>query len=139
MMLITSFALAGPTVHIKQGISGKIFLKIGNAMPSPGRKIDPGTPVARTVLIYQLTRRADAVANGTLFSHLKTKLIAQTRSDTTGNYAVALPVGKYSVFVEVEGGLFANLFDDKGNINLVEVKRDSLSKKDIIINNLAVY
>jgi len=139
MTLITSFALASPIGHINQGISGKIFLKIGNAMPSPGRKTDPATPVARTVFIYELTRRNDAIANGTLFSHLKTKLIAKIHSDTTGYYAVALPVGKYSVFVEVEGGLFANLFDDKGNINLVEVKKDSISKKDIVINNLAVY
>ena len=139
MTLITSFALASPIGRINQGISGKIFLKIGNAMPSPGRKIDPATPVARTVLIYELTRRSDAIANGTLFSHLKTKLIAKTNSDTTGYYAVALPIGKYSVFVEVEGGLFANLFDDQGNINLIEVKKDCLSKKDIVINNLAVY
>jgi len=108
-------------------------------MPSPGRKADPDVPAARTVLIYELTRRSDAVANGTLFSHLKTSLIAKTHSDTTGYYAVALPIGKYSVFVEVEGGLFANLFDDKGNINLIEVKKDCLSKKDIVINNLAVY
>lgn len=139
MMLISSFALANTTAHIKQGISGKILLKIGNAMPSPGRKVDPGTPVARTVLIYELTRRTDAIANGTLFSHIKTKLIATTHSDTTGHYAIALPAGKYSVFVEVDGGLFANLFDDKENINMVEVKKDSLSKKDIVINNLAVY
>jgi len=139
MMFITSFALASPTGHITQGISGKIFLKTGNGMPSPGRKADPDVPAARTVLIYELTRRSDAVANGTLFSHLKTKLIAKTNSDTTGYYAVALPIGKYSVFVEVEGGLFANLFDDQGNINLIEVKKDCLSKKDIVINNLAVY
>jgi len=139
MTLITSFAFASPAGHITQGISGKILLKTGNAMPSPGRKIDPGTPVVRTVLIYELTRRTDAVSNGTLYSHLKTKLIAKTHSDTTGYYALALPVGKYSVFVEVDGGLFANLFDDNGYINLVEIKKDSISKKDIIINNLAVY
>ncbi len=139
MTLITSFALASPTGRIKQGISGKIFLKIGNAMPSPGREVDQGTPVARTVLIYELTRRSDAIANGTLFSNLKTKLIAKTKSNTSGYYAITLPIGKYSVFVEVDGGLFANLFDDKGNINLVEVKKDSISRKDIIINNLALY
>lgn len=139
MMLLTSFALAGPVRHLKQGISGKIYFKAGNAMPSPGRKIDQGTPVARTVLVYELTRRSDAVANGTLFSNIKTKLIAKTRSDTAGYYAVALPAGKYSVFVETDGGLFASLFDDKGNINMVEVKKDSVSKKDIVINNQAFY
>lgn len=139
MTLLTSFALAAPAGHIKQGISGKVYLKTGNAMPSPGRKMVEGTPVVRTVLIYELTRRTDAIANGTLFSHLKTKLIAKTQSDTTGHYAIALPTGKYSVFVAVDGGLFANLFDDKGNINMVEVKKDSISKRDIVINNLAVY
>ncbi|WP_139113121.1 carboxypeptidase regulatory-like domain-containing protein [Mucilaginibacter sp. PPCGB 2223] len=139
MMLLTSFAFANQATRIKQGISGTILLKTGNAMPSPGRPVSNGTPVARNIFIYELTRRTDAIANGTLYNHIKTKLIAKTKSDTTGRYAVALPTGKYSVFVETEGGLFANLLDDKGNINMVEVKKDSVSKCNIVINNLAFY
>jgi len=139
MAMLFSLAWINPSIKIKQGICGKILLKMGNAMPSPGRKINEGTPVARTVVIYELTRRTDAIANGTLYNRIKTKLVAKTQSDTTGYYAITLPAGKYSVFVETPGGLFANMFDDKGNINMVEVKKDSVSKRDIVINNLAVY
>ncbi|WP_448701052.1 hypothetical protein ACFGVR_03065 [Mucilaginibacter sp. AW1-3] len=139
MTLLTCCIVANAAGQVKQGINGRVYLKTGNAMPSPDRKITQGTPVSRTVLVYALTRRIDANANGTLFSDIKTKLIAKTKSDTTGRYAIALPTGSYSVFVETDAGLFANLFDDQGNINKVEVKKDSISKRDIVINNLAVY
>lgn len=139
MAMLFSLAWINPGAKIRQGISGKVLLKMGNAMPSLNHKTSEGAPVSRMVFIYELTRRTDAIANGTLYSHIKTRLVAKTQSDTTGYYAIALPAGKYSVFVETQGGLFANIFDDKGNISMVEVKKDSVSKRDIVINNLAVY
>ena len=108
-------------------------------MPSPGQKFSQGQPVKRKIFIYELTTREQATANGTLYTNIKTNLIAQTQSDTTGYYAVNVPPGKYSVFIEEKGGLFASIFDGDGNINPVEVKPGIITKTDIIINNKAFY
>ena len=125
--------------QMRQGITGIVYLKQGNQMPSPGRKISPGKPVSRTVFVYCLTQREQASTSGTYFDHIQTKLIAKASSNTEGVYAIALPPGKYSVFVEDNNRLYANNFDGKGNINPVEVKKDSVSKLDIVISANAVY
>ncbi|RYE26376.1 MAG: hypothetical protein EOP42_20820 [Sphingobacteriaceae bacterium] len=51
----------------------------------------------------------------------------------------ALPVGQYSVFVVEKEGLYANYFNGKGSINPIEVLKDSLINKDIIISNHAAF
>ena len=109
-------------------------------MPSPGRTISQGHPVKRTVLVYELTKREQATENGTHYINIKTKLIAKSQSNDAGYYSIALPAGYYSVFVDDNDQLYANSFDGKGNINPVEVKTDSITKLDIIINaSTAVY
>jgi len=108
-------------------------------MPSPGRKSGAGKPVSRTVFVYQLTKRAQTVAEGIYFDHLQTKLIAKAQSNSDGSYVVALPPGSYSVFVDDNNRLYANSFDGKDNINPVEIKKDSVSTKDIVITGKAVY
>ncbi|EHQ28154.1 hypothetical protein Mucpa_4063 [Mucilaginibacter paludis DSM 18603] len=137
--IIFAYTYTNQSGLVKQGISGKVYLKQGNYMPSPGKKAGPGQAVSRTIWIYRLTAREQARASGSYFDHIQTKLVAKTQSDSEGNYAIALPPGKYSVFVDDNSLLYANSFDGKGNINPVEVKKDSISNKDITISSQAVY
>jgi hypothetical protein len=127
------------SAQIKQGIAGKVYLRQGNYMPSPGRKIDNGKPVSTTVFIYQLTKREQAMANGSYFDRIQTKLIAKAQSSSDGSYSVELPPGNYSVFVDDDHKLYANSFDGNGHISPVEVKADSITVNDIIISSKAVY
>jgi hypothetical protein len=137
--LITLFVATGPN-QIKQGITGKIYLRRGNQMPSPGQTTSQGKPVKRTVLIYELTKREQATENGTHYTNIKTKLIAKSQSNDAGYYSIALPPGYYSVFVDDGDQLYANSFDGKGNINPVEVKANSVTTLNLIINaSTAVY
>ncbi len=124
---------------MKQGICGTILLKQGNQMPGPGRVLSSGQPVIREVWVYQLTNISETKTSGTVFTGIKTVLVAKTRSNAKGYFELALPVGRYSVFVLEKEGLYANYFDGKGSINPAEVLKDSLTKRDILITNKAVF
>lgn len=137
--IITSCIITHPSQTVKQGLAGNVYVKSGNHIPSPGRKPDEGKPVSRTIFIYELTQREQATDNGGHFTNIKTKLIAKGQSNNAGHYVIALAPGRYSVFVEDNNQLYANSFDGKGNINPVEVKKDSISKLDVIISSMAVY
>ncbi|MEO6524853.1 MAG: hypothetical protein ABIN91_24420 [Mucilaginibacter sp.] len=138
-LITLSVVIYHPPV-IKQGIMGKIYLRKGNYMPSPGQITPQGKPVKRTIYIYEVTNREQVTENGTHYSNIKTKLIAKTKSDDTGCYSIALLTGYYSVFVDDNDQIYANSFDGKGNINTIEVKKGKVSVLDIIINaSNAVY
>ncbi len=128
-----------PVQKLKQGICGTILLKQGNQMPGPGRVLSSGQPVIREVWVYQLTNISETKTSGTVFTGIKTVLVSKTCSNAKGYFELALPVGRYSVFVMEKEGLYANYFDGKGSINPVEVLKDSLTKRDILITNKAVF
>ena len=130
---------AKPFQQLKQGICGTILLQQGNQMPGPGRTLSAGQPVEREILVYQLTNNSQAQSSGTIFTGIKTALVAKTRSNAKGYFKLKLPAGKYSIFVQEQEGLYANNFDGKGSINPVEVVKDSLTKRNITISNKAVF
>lgn len=132
---------------IEQGIAGKVLWIEGNQMPGiidenaseESRKRPAPNGIRRSIHIYELTNTSQAQGTGVFYNNLHTKLIKTVTSDEEGNFAVALPTGRYSVFVEEEEGLFANLMDGEGNLNPVEVTRDSVSTLTIEVNYKAAY
>lgn len=108
-------------------------------MPAPGRMPSPGQPVIREIAIYPLTNLSEVKSSGTVFTGIKTALVAKTHSNAKGYFELALPVGQYSVFVLEKEGLYANYFNGKGSINPVIVLKDSLVNKDIYISNKAAF
>ncbi len=78
-------------------------------------------------------------SNGTIFTGIKTALAAKTCSNAKGYFELALPIGKYSVFVLEPEGLYANYFDGQGNINPVEVMKCSLTNNNISVTNKAAF
>ncbi|EMR04121.1 hypothetical protein [Cesiribacter andamanensis] len=134
---------------VKQGLSGQVIWVEGNQMPgiiddtAPSPSPSPERPqprgIEREVHIYALTKTSQAQANGVFYSNLQTELVKTVRTNEEGNFTVALPQGSYSVFVQEEEGLFANLMDGEGNINPVTVSKDSLSTLTIEVNYKAAY
>lgn len=102
-------------VTIEQGVSGTIFFEEGNCMPPRGDSCLT-YPVERTVRIYELTTDAEAVGEGPFYEEVNTKWIATAKSDQDGFFQMALPRGKYSLFIEEDSLLYANLIDQKGGI-----------------------
>ena len=108
-------------------------------MPSPGHALSIPQPVKCEIAIYYLTDVNEVKSNGTYFTGIKTVCVAKTSSNAKGYFEVALPAEQYSVFVVEKEGLYANSFNGKGNINVVEVLPDSLVRKDIYISNKAAF
>lgn len=132
-----------PQDDISQGISGKVIWLQGNMMPMTGEKAKQprakGEPVQREVHIYELTNTAEVKGQEGFYSGLPTQLVKKVSSGQDGSFSVALEPGWYSVFVQEEQGLWANVFDGEGNIMPVEVTAGEVTPVKIEINYKAAY
>jgi hypothetical protein len=132
------------TAKVQQGIQGTVFELVGNQMPSPsntGNKTNTGNPYPTTVFFYEPTNinQVIRVNQGPLYNIINTKLISTVKTDSTGAFIAALPIGTYSVFVQVDKLFFANNFDIRNNISLVSVEANKLTEIKIQVNNNATY
>ncbi len=119
---------------------GNIKTIEGNMMPSVGKQNNSKTIITRKqILIYKLLNTEEIKANGNYYDYPKSNAINKVKTNKQGNYKIALPIGKYSVFVNDKKGLFANKYDGLGFVNPVEVKKDQLTNFDITIDNDAFY
>ena len=125
----------------KQGIKGVVQSVSGNQMPSiGGQKTGPkGFPT--TVFFYEPTNISQITRHDQqpLYNTVLTKLIFTVETDSTGAFTAALPIGTYSVFVQVDKLFFANNFDIRNNISLVRVEEGKLTEIKILVNYSATY
>lgn len=132
------------SVKKHQGIKGKVTWLEGNQMPKISDApiqtgAHKGEPVVRTIQIFPLINLGDTEMENGLFHSLEVKPIAETISNEKGEFKIKLPPGQYSVFTVEEDGLFANIFDQNGDIQPINVKKKKWSKLDIIINYKAFF
>ncbi|QKJ30950.1 carboxypeptidase regulatory-like domain-containing protein [Mucilaginibacter mali] len=139
--IIFLFACSGlrSAGQVKQGIEGYVYLLRGNQMPSPGKPISKGRGVARDIYIYQPTSTGQTTGNRPAFTSIKTKLIAQVKSDSAGHYFVKLPPGDYSVFIKEGACFFAAESDGSGTLNPVKVNTNIVTLKNLTITLNATY
>lgn len=129
---------------ILQGIKGNVQLITGNQMPSPNNTGSPkngANPYPTTVFFYEPTNinQVIRVNQGPLYNIINTKLVSTVKTDSTGAFIANLPIGTYSVFVQVDKLFFANNFDIRNNISLVTVEANKLTEINILVNNNASY
>jgi len=129
---ITSFAQ-------KQGLHGQVFWVSGNQMPGPEAILSPNQGAVREVLVYELTSINDVTQVGPFFRDVKTKMVATIQSKPDGTFKLKLEPGVYSIFTKEKNGLYANLFDEKNNINPVIIKAGQYAWKTITIDYDAAY
>lgn len=127
--------------EVEQGLAGQVLWLEGNLMPTIGEESRDrkGEPVQREIHIYELTSMDEATAEGTFFSNIQTDLVKKVETNEEGEFITELPVGRYSVFVQEEQGLFANTFDGQGHINPVEVNEGEITPITIKVNYKAAY
>ncbi len=123
----------------KQGLYGQVFWVSGSQMPGPESVLSPNQGAVREILVYELTSFKDVTQVGPFFRDIKTRMVASTLSKADGTYKVKLPPGAYSVFTKERNGLYANLFDEKTNINPIVVKSGQYAWKTITIDYDAAY
>ncbi len=147
LFTIITFAISSCSIakndksSIKQGVSGKVLWKQGNSMPSPGAiKPNNGSPIERTIQIYEVAKFSDAEGESPLFKNLRTKLVATVKSTADGYFQCKLPVGTYSIFTVEEGNqLFASLSNGQGEVASFEVRENEVTNYDIVVNYKAFY
>jgi hypothetical protein len=135
LLLVSSFA----ALSQKQGLMGQVFWVSGNQMPGPESILSPNQGASREVMIYELTNFKDVTQVGPFFRDIKTKMVVSIQSKPDGTFKVKLAPGAYSVFTKEKNGLYANLFDDKNNINPVVIKASHYAWKTITIDYDAAY
>jgi hypothetical protein len=124
---------------ITQGITGTVEQITGNQMPRIGREPDKPKPFPTTVFFYAPTDLTQVlrVDQTPLYTAIYTKLVASVETDSLGRFTANLPVGTYSVFVQVEKKFFANSFDIRNNISLASVDENKLTDIKILVNHKA--
>ena len=135
LLLLSSFA----ALSQKQGLRGQVFWVSGNQMPGPEAILSPNQGATREILIYELSSFKDVTQVGPFFRDVKTKMVATIQSKPDGTFKIKLPPGAYSVFTKERNGLYANLFDEKNNINPVMVKNGQYAWRTITIDYDAAY
>ncbi len=123
----------------KQGLHGQVFWVSGNQMPGPESMLSPNQGTSREILVYEITSIKDVTQVGPFFRDIKTKLVATVQSKADGSFKVKLLPGVYSIFTKEKNGLYANLFDEKNNINPVVVKSGQYAWKTITVDYDASY
>ena len=126
---------------VKQGISGLITEVTGNQMPMKGAKPSVPKGILTTVYLFEPTNitQVNSVGNSSLYTAVNTKLVASVKTDSTGAFIIALPVGSYSIFVQQGKGYYANLFDTNNNIALFTVEEGKLTTVKLTISLKATY
>ncbi|MDX5339893.1 MAG: carboxypeptidase regulatory-like domain-containing protein [Cyclobacteriaceae bacterium] len=142
--LIALFSLSNckPLQSEGEGITGTITWLEGNQMPvisDSGDSREKAKPIQRKVLVYPLLKFSDMHLENELFKAPRISPLAEVESDGKGNYSIPLAPGRYSVFIQEDGGLFANIFDGEGNVMPVTVKEGQWTLVDIQVNYKAAF
>jgi hypothetical protein len=125
----------------KQGISGTVTETSGNQMPMKGAPKKMTKNIQCTVLVYEPTTIADTEPNETaaFYTAIHTKQIAAVETDSTGQFKVNLPIGKYSLFIKIGDRFYANLYDQFNQIALFEVLPNAYTAANLKLNRSATY
>jgi hypothetical protein len=129
----SSSASADTAMAVREGITGRVEIWEGNFMPvvEPSKRSGQITPGAgRRVRVHEPVVIGGGLAPDRRDS-VATALVAESVCDSLGEFFLAVPPGKYSIFVEEDGGWYYNGFDGEGVQGAVTV--DSSQVTEIVI------
>jgi hypothetical protein len=92
-------------------VCGTVTKLVGNHMPGPGRKRNPGTPLAR-IPIHVFKGKLKPFELFTDRPSLSLALTAYT--DTDGSFEFTVPPGIYTVVAEINGKMYLNSYSSDG-------------------------
>ena len=129
---------AAAPVDSSQGIRGKVEIWEGDFMPmvdpkSTRNKILPGS--GRKVRVFSPYK----MSGGAKLDSVASNVIAESRCDSAGIFFVATEPGDYSVFVEDNGGWYANSWNGQGVQGAVTVEAKKITTLQIKITSKATF
>jgi hypothetical protein len=125
----------------KQGLEGFVYRVSGNRMPSPNIKLPVPQGTKTTIYIFEQTNinQVDRKGQTAFYFAIRSKLVAQAVSDSSGHFSIRIPAGRYSLFTKKDTLYYANWFDKNNNIAPVEVLPGKMTKTEIRVDYDAVY
>jgi hypothetical protein len=126
---------------IQQGLEGIVQIVKGDRMPSPDVPLAEPAGYPTTVYIHRLTEVSQLrkLNKDGLYANVPTPLVASVKTDSLGHFAVELPPGEYSVFVQYENGFYANWFNEKNQIGPALVQEKKLTRLKLLISADATF
>ncbi len=125
----------------EQGVAGKVEIYEGNFMPMigthPSGKVTPA--VRRRVRVHEPFNSLEAGGMTALRDTVPTPLVAETITDSIGEFRMMLPVGKFSIFVEEDSGWYFNVWDGQGFQGLITIDTNEVKEMNIRITTKAVF
>jgi hypothetical protein len=123
-----------------QGLQGTVYGVMGNQMPMKGAIQSGGKGVAVTVLIFAITNQSQTSesSNTGYYSTVNTQELARVKTNKEGYFKIALPIGKYSLFIKTDKGFYANLRDQFNNLAAFEVVAGEYTNVKLTLQNGAV-
>jgi hypothetical protein len=117
----------------------------GNFDPSYGCGGGKVKPVERLILIHDVAIWPDDVVipdsppSQSFFAEVRTPVVDSVRSDSKGFFELALPAGRYSLFVREESHYYASNWAPGREIGLIEVPEVGVDRVQIDINYKAAF
>ena len=102
-------------------------------------------PVERLILIHDVALWPDDVVisdsplSQSFFTEVHTPVVDSVRSDSEGFFEIALPAGRYSLFVREDSLFYARSWAPNRPIGLVEVPEAGVHRIQIDINYEAAF
>ncbi|MBU0509777.1 hypothetical protein KKH27_13205 [bacterium] len=129
------------TMTAREGIAGRVEIWEGNFMPmvEPSKRSGQITPGAgRRVRVHKPVMISGGLAPDRRDS-VTTTLVAESVCDSLGEFFLAVPPGKYSIFVEEGGDWYYNGFDGEGVQGAVTVDSGKVSEIVIKVTTKASF
>lgn len=139
VVLILTCLLSCTLLAQSQGIRGKVTWSEGSQMPGPDRNNEGSRGIARKIYVYQVTSLEQVVEEDGFYKTINNQLIKIGKSRKNGRFSIKLPSGTYSVFIQEQKGLWANLFNEKNQINTVQINAGQWTPLSINVNYMAAY
>ena len=124
-----------------QGIKGYVTENQGNRMPMKQIEQKVSKGLQCRILIFESTSINDTKPNyiSNLYEIIRTKQVGFVETDSTGQFSVELPEGKYSLFIKQGDKFYANIFNQYNQIALFEVLPNQFTEAHLTLNRGATY
>ncbi|MGF1568494.1 MAG: carboxypeptidase-like regulatory domain-containing protein [Nodosilinea sp.] len=125
---------------LRQGIQGQVTRLSGNHMPSPNPNSGQRENVQTTVWIFAGRIAGPGPAPWPVAeAEQHPGLVGRVESDRNGHYAMALPVGEYTLLAQYEDYLYLNSFQGDGSYQSVQVTPNQVVEFNLINTENAFF
>lgn len=130
---------AFPRYNEQGELAGRVEKQTGNFMASRGEATTAKSePVTTKVYIFK-----GKIESGLRSGELKTPALTDPRAIVVnavdGAFKTRLPAGTYTVFIEVDGKLYNNVFDADGHFSTIEIKQGQRTEANIRDTSQALF